>query len=81
LSQPVTKGKTEPSKRSVAGGQKEGDEGDSVNILKVGFRTDYRTDWNGKMHDFKEGEEIEVARWRAEAWQKRGIVDIVEAGA
>lgn len=81
LSQPVTKGKTEPSKRSVAGGQKEGDEGDSVNILKVGFRTDYRTDWNGKMHDFKEGDEIEVARWRAEAWQKRGIVDIVEAGA
>ena len=79
LSQPVTKGKTEPSKRSVVGGQKEGDEGDSVNILKVGFRTDYRTDWNGKMHDFQEGDEIEVARWRAEAWQKRGIVDIVEA--
>ena len=72
---------TERSKGSVVGGQKEGDKGDSVNILKVGFRTDYRTDWNGKMHDFQEGDEIEVARWRAEAWQKRGIVDIVEAGA
>jgi hypothetical protein len=81
LSQTVTQDKTEPSKGSVVGGQKEGDEGDSVNILKVGFRTDYRTDWNGKMHDFQEGDEIEVARWRAEAWQKRGIVDIVEAGA
>jgi hypothetical protein len=33
------------------------------------------------MHDFNEGDGIEVARWRAEAWQKRGIVDIVEAGA
>ena len=62
-------------------GEKNKDEGDSVNILKVGFRTNYRTDWNGKMHDFQEGDEIEVARWRAEAWQKRGIVDIVEAGA
>jgi len=47
----------------------------------VVFRTDYRTDLDSTMHDFKEGEEIEVARWRAEAWQKRGIVDIVEAGA
>ena len=43
------------------------------------FRTDYRTDLNSTMHDFKEGDQIEVARWRAEAWQKRGIVDIVEA--
>jgi len=47
----------------------------------VRFRTDYRTDLESTMHDFKEGDEIEVARWRAEAWQKRGIVDIVEAGA
>jgi hypothetical protein len=30
------------------------------------------------MRDFQEGEETEVARWRAEAWQKRGIVDIVD---
>ena len=49
--------------------------------VNVVFRTDYRTDLDSTMHDFKEGEEIEVARWRAEAWQKRGIVDIVEAGA
>jgi hypothetical protein len=45
------------------------------------FRTDYRTDVDSVMHDFNEGDGIEVARWRAEAWQKRGIVDIVEAGA
>ena len=45
------------------------------------FRTDYRTDVDSVMRDFREGDEIEVARWRAEAWQKRGIVDIVEAGA
>ena len=45
------------------------------------FRTDYRTDVDSVMHDFNEGDVIEVARWRAEAWQKRGIVDIVEAGA
>jgi len=47
--------------------------------VKVRFRTDYRTDLNSTMHDLKEGAEIEVVRWRAEAWQKRGIVDIVEA--
>jgi len=47
--------------------------------LVVRFRTDYRTDRDGKMHDFKEGDEFEVARWRAESWAKRGIVDIVEA--
>ena len=49
--------------------------------VRVRFRTDYHTDVDSVMRDFKEGDEIEVARWRAEAWQKRGIVDIVEAGA
>jgi len=33
---------------------------------------------NSTMHDFKEGDETEAPRWRAEAWQKRGIVDIVD---
>jgi len=47
----------------------------------VRFRTDYRTDLDSTMHDFKEGDEIEVVGWRAEAWQKRRIVDILEAGA
>lgn len=47
--------------------------------LKVRFRTDYRTDLNSQMHDFKEGDEIEAPMWRAELWQKRGIVDMVEA--
>lgn len=47
----------------------------------VRFRTDYRTDLNSTMHDFQEGDEIKAPRWRAEAWAKRGIVDILEAGA
>jgi hypothetical protein len=50
-------------------------------LVRACFRTDYRTDYNNAMRDFQEGDEIEVARWRAEAWQKRGIVGIVEAGA
>jgi hypothetical protein len=50
-------------------------------LVRACFRTNYRTDVDSVMRDCKEGEEIEVARWRAEAWQKRGIVDIVEAGA
>ncbi len=47
--------------------------------LKVRFRTDYKTDWNGVMHVFQEGDKAEVSRERAKAWQKRGIVDMVEA--
>ncbi len=47
----------------------------------VRFRTDYRTDLDSMMHDFVRGDQIEVVRWRAEAWQKRGIVDIVEGKA
>lgn len=49
--------------------------------LKVRFRTDYRTDLNSTMHDFKEGDETEAPSWRAKAWQKRGIVDILEGEA
>jgi putative DNA primase/helicase len=40
LSQPVTQDKTEPSKGSVVGGQKEGDEGYSVNILTDASKED-----------------------------------------
>ncbi|MFZ3145380.1 hypothetical protein [Methanothrix sp.] len=47
----------------------------------VRFRTDYRTDLDSTMHDFREGDEFEVVWWRAEAWAKRGIVDIAEAPA
>ena len=51
---------------------------EETNSCRVRFRTDYQTDLNSTMHDFKEGDETEAPRWRAEAWQKRGIVDIVD---
>ena len=79
LSKPYTQDKTEPSKGSVVGGKRGEDEGDSVDIFRVEFKTDYRTDVDSVMRDFKEGDQIEVARWRAEAWQKRGIVTILES--
>lgn len=49
--------------------------------LVVRFRTEYRTDWKGAMHVFQEGDETEVSRERAELWQKRGTVDILEGEA
>jgi len=58
-----------------------GVEESNEDLIPVRFRTDYKTDVESIMRDFREGDEIEVARWRAEAWQKRGIVDIVEASA
>jgi putative DNA primase/helicase len=52
----------------------------------VKFNTDYQTDWkdpDGKpcMHQFREGEIVEVSLERAQAWAKRGVVAILEAPA
>ena len=42
----------------------------------VTFLTDYSTDMGGSMMTYKEGDKATVARSRAEAWQKRGIVSM-----
>ena len=42
-------------------------------LVEVVFKTEYDTDIHGKMTTFKEGDKTMVAKWRAEAWQKRGI--------
>ena len=48
-------------------------------MITVTFMTEYSTDMEGIMTDYKEGDKATVARSRAEAWQKRGIV-IMEGG-
>ena len=63
---------SDPTKKSV---------GPDQEFCTVRFKTEYRTDLNSKMHDFKEGDEVEAPSWRAKAWQKRGIVDILESEA
>jgi hypothetical protein len=65
----------------VMGSSRDSSGHEETNSCTVRFRTEYTTDLNSIMHDFKEGDETEAPRWRAEAWQKRGVVDIVEAGA
>ena len=41
----------------------------------VRFKTDYRTDIDGEMRQFHEGDLIEVSDLRAEAWIKRGVAE------
>lgn len=45
--------------------------------VRVRFKTDYETDLDGQMRQFKEGEETEVLIERAEAWLKRGVVELI----
>lgn len=48
-----------------------------VNYVSVRFKTPYRTDWQGSMREFTEGEVADVPNWRADAWATRGVVDII----
>ena len=48
-------------------------DGDAVTVT---FLTEYSTDMGGSMMNYKEGDKATVARSRAEAWQKRGIVSM-----
>lgn len=50
-----------------------------TDTVTVTFLTDYSTDMGGSMMTYKEGDKATVARSRADAWQKRGIV-IMEGG-
>ncbi len=63
----------------VMGSSRDSSGHEETNSCTVRFRTEYTTDLNSIMHDFKGGDETEAPRWRAEAWQKRGIVTILEA--
>lgn len=45
----------------------------------IRFKTDYKTDIDGKMRQFQEGDVIAVSSWRAQSWQKRGVAEIVGA--
>ena len=45
-------------------------------MVTVTFLTEYSTDMEGSMMNYKEGDQATVARSRAEAWQKRGIVSM-----
>lgn len=47
-----------------------------TDTVTVTFMTEYSTDMDGIMTDYKEGDKATVARSRAEAWQKRGIVSM-----
>jgi P4 family phage/plasmid primase-like protien len=47
-----------------------------TDMITVTFLTPYSTDMEGIMTDYKEGDKATVARSRAEAWQKRGIVSM-----
>ena len=44
--------------------------------VTVTFLTKYSTDMGGRMMDYEEGDQATVARSRAEAWLKRGIVSM-----
>jgi hypothetical protein len=47
--------------------------------VAVKFKTPYQTDWQGTMRQFQEDEIAdEVPQERADAWSKRGVVDIME---
>lgn len=50
--------------------------GPDIDLVEVVFKTDYRTDIDGKMKDIKQGELLKVPPGRAKAWQKRGVVEI-----
>ena len=45
-------------------------------MVTVTFLTEYSTDMEGSMTTYKEGDKVTVARSRAQAWQKRGIVSM-----
>ena len=47
-----------------------------TDTVTVTFMTEYSTDMEGSMMTYKEGDKATVARSRAEAWQKRGIVSM-----
>ena len=47
-----------------------------ADMVTIIFKTEYSTDMEGKMMTYKEGDKATVARSRAEAWQKRGIVSM-----
>ena len=47
-----------------------------TDTVTVTFLTEYSTDMEGSMMNYKEGDKATVARSRAEAWQKRGIVSM-----
>ena len=47
-----------------------------TDMITVTFLTPYSTDMDGIMTDYKEGDKATVARSRADAWQKRGIVSM-----
>ena len=47
-----------------------------TDAVTVTFLTEYSTDVGGRMMDYKEGDQATVARSRADAWQKRGIVSM-----
>ncbi len=48
-------------------------------VVKVRFKTDYKTDYSGAMHQFKEGDVAEIPAWRVESWLKRGVAEVVAA--
>jgi len=48
-------------------------------VVKVRFKTDYKTDYSGAMHQFKEGDVVEIPVWRVESWLKRGVAEEVAA--
>ena len=47
-----------------------------TDTVTVTFLTEYSTDMEGSMMNYKEGDQATVARSRAEAWRKRGIVSM-----
>lgn len=49
--------------------------GPDTDFVEVVFKTEYRTDIDGEMKTFTEGEKTTVAAGRAAAWLKKGIVE------
>lgn len=49
--------------------------GTDTDFVEVVFKTEYRTDIDGEMKTFTEGEKTTVAAGRAAAWLKKGIVE------
>jgi putative DNA primase/helicase len=57
-------------------GPKSDGNGPDIDLFEVVFKTDYSTDIDGKMQNVKQGETLKVSASRAQAWQKRGVVEI-----
>lgn len=49
-----------------------------IDLVEVVFKTDYNTDIDGKMQKVEQGDTLKVPAGRAQAWQKRGVVEIVK---